>query len=318
MPASCYFVTQTGSKPKKPRALNSLMLVVGLGLLMWVWAQFSLDLVRQALVQAGWGLIPLSLLGLVWMPWDVLATAALVPAPRQWSRLFLLEWSSDGFSRLIPSAGLGGEPFRYRHLRSMTEEPAKVVFTYRMFHAISGLAATLVGAALCAFMEVSPGHSWLHLVWLALAVMLILTGAVFWWRPFPLPNLLRSLVPKLVSRLFQVAEVAFLLILLGQALTPQRVLLIQACLAASTFLFAFVPGGLGVQEKALMLACTELGLGPEIGFQLGLLRRCRQLLWAGYGLLAATWLEDALGRKSSESPEPSATAGGPDDHPGSE
>lgn len=284
---------------------------------MWVWAQFSLDLVRQALVQAGWGLIPLGLLGLVWMPWDVLATAALVPAPRQWGRLFLLEWSSDGFSRLIPSAGLGGEPFRYRHLRTMTPEPAKVVFTYRMFHAISGLAATLVGAALCAYSGISPGHNWLHLVGVTVGVMVALCAVTFWWRPFPVAVMVRSLVPKLMSRLFQVFEVAFLLVLLGQAVTAERVLLMQACLAASTFLFAFVPGGLGVQEKALMLACTELGLGTQIGFQVGLLRRCRQLLWAGYGLLAAIWLEDALG-KGSESLGPSATAGEPSGHQSSE
>ncbi|MBX3166896.1 MAG: flippase-like domain-containing protein [Candidatus Eremiobacteraeota bacterium] len=293
------------------------MLIVGLGLLMWLWAQFSLELVRHALTQAGWGLLPLGLLGLVWMPWDVLATAALVPAPRQWARLFLLEWSSDGFSRLIPSAGLGGEPFRYRHLRAMTEEPAKVVLAYRMFHAISGLAATLAGAALCAYSGLSPDHSWRHLAALSVGVMLVLGGALLWWRPFPVATLVSGLVPKLISRLFQVVEVAFILFLLGLAVTPQRVLLMQACLAASTFLFAFVPGGLGVQEKALMLACTELGLGAEVGFQVGLLRRCRQLLWAGYGMLAAIWLEAALGR-DSESPEPSAITDGPADRQNSE
>ena len=309
---------QTATKPKKPGGLNTLMLMVGLGLLMWLWAQFSLDLVRQALVQAGWGLVPLSLLGLVWMPWDVLTTAALVPAPRQWGRLFMLEWSSDGFSRMIPSAGgLAGEPFRYRHLRLMTDHPARVVLAYRLFHAISGLAATLVGAALCAYSGISPEHSWLRLVAITVGVMLVLGGALLWWRPFPVPVLARGLVPKLISRGFQVAEVAFLLVLLGQAVTPQRVLLMQACLAASTFLFAFVPGGLGVQEKALMVACTELGLGAEIGFQVGLLRRCRQLLWAGYGLLAAIWLEDALGR-GSRSPEPSATTDAPTGHQSSE
>ena len=310
-------MTQTVSKAPKRRGLNSLMLILGLGLLMWVWAQFSLDLVRQALVQAGWGLVPLGLLGLVWMPWDVLATDALVPSPRRWMRLFLLEWSSDGFSRLIPSAGLGGEPFRYRHLRSMTTQPAKVVLAYRMFHAISGLAATLVGAALCAYSGISPGHSWMHLVGVTVGVMLILCGALLWWRPFPVLVLLRGQIPKLVSRLFQVVEVAFLLFLLGQAVTPERVLLIQACLAASTFLFAFVPGGLGVQEKALMLACTELGMTTQVGFQVGLLRRCRQLLWAGYGMLAAIWLEDAL-RSDSESPAPSEPADEPVARPGSE
>ncbi|MFN8612579.1 MAG: hypothetical protein U0931_33875 [Vulcanimicrobiota bacterium] len=304
-------MTQT-ARPKRASPLNSLMLVLGLGLMLYLWAQFSLDLVRQALVRAGWGLIPLGLLALVWMPWDVLTTAVLVPPPRKWLRLFLLEWSSDGFSRLIPSAGLGGEPFRYRHLRSMTTEPGKVVLAYRLFHAISGLVATFVGAALCAYSGISPGHSWLRLVGLTVGVATLLSGALIWWRPFPVFRLALGLLPKLVSRVMQVAEVAFLLALLGQQVTPHRVLLMQACLAASTFLFAFVPGGLGVQEQALMLASQELGLGSEIGFQIGLLRRCRQLLWSGYGLLAAIWLEDAL-RRDSKCPEPSETADEPGD-----
>jgi len=289
------------------------MLVAGLGLLLYLWAQFSLDLVREALVRAGWGLIPLSLLALIWMPWDVLTTAALVPPPRKWLRLFLLEWSSDSFSRLIPSAGLGGEPFRYRHLRSMTDEPGKVVLVYRAFHAISGLAATFVGAGLCAYWGVSPDHSWMHLVGVTVGVALVIAGAIVWWRPFPIRTLVSGLVPKLISRVMQVAEVAFLLALLGQQVTPQRALLMQSCLAASTFLFAFVPGGLGVQEHALMLACQELGMGNEIGFQIGLLRRCRQLLGSGYGLMAAIWLEDAL-RRDSECPEPSGTTDGPAAH----
>lgn len=302
---------------KKPSPLSTIPLILGLGLLLWLWAQFSLGLVRQALVQAGWGLLPLSLLGLIWMPWDVLATAALVPPPRQWLRLFLLEWSSDGFSRLIPSAGLGGEPFRYRHLRSMTEEPGKVVLVYRLFHALSGLAATLAGAALCAYSGISPDHSWLKLVALSVAVALVLTSGLLWWRPYPWSTLVAGFFPKLVSRLFQVVEVAFLLYLLGQTVTPERVLLLQACLAASTFLFAFVPGGLGVQEQAILLACSELGISSDIGFQIGLLRRCRQLLGSGYGMLAAIWLEDAL-RRDSKSREPSATVDEPADRQSSE
>jgi hypothetical protein len=293
------------------------MLVLGLGLLCYLWSHFSLDLVRQALARAGWGLLPLGFLALLWMPWDVLTTAALVPAPRRWLRLFLLEWSSDGFSRLIPAVGLAGEPFRYRHLRAMTAEPAKVVLAYRAFHAISGLVATFVGAGLCAYSGISTGHSWQYLVVWTVGIASILWLALVWWRPFPIPQLLRGLLPKLISRMMQVAEVAFILLLLGQAVTPQRVLLMQAMLAASTFLGVLVPGGLGVQEQALILACQELGLGSETGFQVGLLRRCRQLLWSGYGLLAAIWLEDAL-RRDSEDPEPSATTDGPGAHQSSE
>ena len=263
-------------------------------------------------MQAGWGLLPLSLLGLSWAPWDVLGVGWLLKSPRPWLRLLMMEWSSDGLSRLIPSAGLGGEPFRYRHLRPLTGEPGKVVLVYRVMHAITGLMATSVTAALCLAWGLSPQHPWgkLALVSALLSVLGVL--GLLRWRPWPHSTLLMALAPKIVSRVVQVSEIAFLLLLLGVVPTPQRVLLFQAYLAASASLFAFVPGGLGVQEAALLQAAVDCGLGPDLGFQVGLLRRCRQMMWAGWGLLAASWLEGtADAGKDSESPARGVPIGGP-------
>lgn len=277
-----------------------------------MWARFSLEDGKQALGQAGWGLLPLSLLALLWAPWDALTMGMLVNPPRRWGRLLMLEWSSDGLSRLIPSAGLGGEPFRYRHLRPMTEEPVKIVLIYRIFHGITGIMATGTTAAIC----YSLGHS-LHYPWLklagasALAVGLIFL-ALLRWNPRPLPVLLGALWPKVISRFLQVGEVTFILALLGVPPTVERILLLQTYLAASATLGFIVPGGLGVQEEALVQAATDLGLGAEMGFKIGLLRRCRQLMWAGWGMLAASWLEaTAVSGTDSES----MVQSGPDDKP---
>jgi hypothetical protein len=282
-------------------------------LLLGLWAQFSVHLVGQALLQAGWGLVPLSFLGLSWAMWDVVCIGKLLPSHRQWFRLLMMEWSSDGLSRLIPSAGLGGEPFRYRHLRPMTSEPGKLVLVYRIMHALTGLMATCVTAWLCLVWGLSPQYPWAKLALLSGLAIGVGLLALLWWRPWPRTRLLLALIPKVVSRFVQVSEVAIVLILLGQLPTAERVLMLQAYLAASASLFAFVPGGLGVQEAALVQAAVDCGLGPEVGFQIGLLRRCRQLMWAGWGLLAASWLEGtAVAKTDPAGPEQSAPGDEPD------
>lgn len=295
------------------------MPILGFLLLAAVWARFSLEDGKRALAQAGWGLLPLSLLAILWAPWDALTMGMLVNPPRRWRRLLLLEWSSDGLSRLIPSAGLGGEPFRYRHLRPMTQEPVKVVLIYRIFHAITGIMATGTTAALCFYF----GHS-LHYPWVKLALFSSLAVALAFvallrWNPRPVPILLSALWPKMVSRFLQVGEVTFILILLGIKPSPERVLLLQTYLAASATLGFIVPGGLGVQEEALVEAATDLGLGAEVGFQIGLLRRCRQLMWAGWGMLAASWLEaTAVLKRDLESTGQNAPVDRPGDRQSSE
>lgn len=297
------------------RIRSKILPVLGLLLLLGLWAQFSLQLVGQALMRAGWGLLPLSLLGLCWAMWDVVSIGKLLKSPRQWFRLLMMEWSSDGLSRLIPSAGLGGEPFRYRHLRPMTSEPGKLVLVYRIFHALTGLMATGVTAALCLWWGLSPQHPWGKLALVSALAVLAGSSALLWWRPWPRITLTLAIIPKMVSRFVQVSEVAILLILLGQLPTPERVLILQAYLAASASLFAFVPGGLGVQEAALVQGAIDCGLGAEVGFQIGLLRRCRQMMWAGWGLLAASWLEGtADAEKDSAEPGQNAPTDKPDGH----
>lgn len=55
--------------------------------------------------------------------------------------------------------------------------------------------------------------------------------------------------------------------------------------AARTAAFA-IPGGLGVQDGALLLLCSQLGLGAETGLALALAKRCRELVLGAPGLAA--------------------------------
>lgn len=299
------------------RIKSRLLLALGLLLLALCWRNFSLELVPLAFRSAGWGLLPLVLLAWLWMPFDVLCMAALLPAPRPWRRLFLLEWSTDGLARLIPSVGLAGEPFRYRHLRPHSSQPGRLVVLYRIFHAMTGVLATAVTASVCATMGYAPDYPWSSIASLSWAAIAIAWLVLLLWRPLPPAQLLASCGWKSLGRVLQISEVAFLLWLLGVAPRLGEVVCLQGFLAASTTLFAFVPGGLGVQETALVQGCVQLGWGPALGFQVGLLRRCRQLLWSGLSLFAGAALEGDA-KTDPTTTGPSAPEREPVDHPGSE
>ncbi|MBI1976593.1 MAG: flippase-like domain-containing protein [Candidatus Omnitrophica bacterium] len=51
-----------------------------------------------------------------------------------------------------------------------------------------------------------------------------------------------------------------------------------------------IPAALGTQEGGALLLCTGLGLGSASGISLALVRRFRELVWAGVGLLLWVWL----------------------------
>jgi putative membrane protein len=53
----------------------------------------------------------------------------------------------------------------------------------------------------------------------------------------------------------------------------------------------FIPGGLGVQDGALMLLAAQLGLGGEVGLALSLAKRCRELVLGAPALAAGYIIE---------------------------
>lgn len=274
--------------------------LLGMLLLAGLWSRFSLSQFQGAFQQVGAAIVPLICLALVWLPFDTLTLARLVERGALGPRLALLEWGSDSLCNLIPAGGWGGEPFRYRHLEPYTEHPARVVVAYRIMHAWAGFLTAVIGSALCWWTN-QPGLPWRllagvgALIWVAGALVFLRAARSYG------PGLrLSAFLPKFASRSFQVAEVGCVLWALGAPVTPSGLLLIHSTLMAASSLFAFVPGGYGVHEGALLAACRHLGMNDELGMQLGFIRRIRQLGWAMLGLLAVLYLERTRVRTESK------------------
>jgi hypothetical protein len=84
-----------------------------------------------------------------------------------------------------------------------------------------------------------------------------------------------------------IVEMALLLWLLGIEVTLPRVVAIEVLSIAFDSLLFFVPAKAGTQEAGKVLIFTLLGLDPAQGLAVGILRRVRELAWAGFGI--ALW-----------------------------
>jgi len=82
-----------------------------------------------------------------------------------------------------------------------------------------------------------------------------------------------------------VVEIYVILHFLEVGASWERALSIEALSVTVDGLFFFVPAKAGTQEGGKVLIFTLLGLDPAKGLTLGIVRRTRELTWAGIGLL---------------------------------
>lgn len=99
-------------------------------------------------------------------------------------------------------------------------------------------------------------------------------GAVFW-----------SLAFHFLGWLAGVVEIYVILRLLGIEVTLATAFSIEALWVLLKTAAFVIPGSLGASEGMLLLICGGLGVSAVPGLALGLLRRAREILWVGLGLL---------------------------------
>jgi len=88
-----------------------------------------------------------------------------------------------------------------------------------------------------------------------------------------------------------VLEVSLILFFLHVPVTLERALAIEVLSATIDAMLFFVPGKVGTQEGGKVLIFSLLGLSAAKGLSLGILRRIRELTWAGVGLLILSRLQ---------------------------
>lgn len=271
---------------------------------------------RALIVRVGPALPVAAAVSLGWMALYARGLQVIVGGALRWGRLVYNRLIGEAYSVITPLADMGGDPVRVMDLAAGvgTSAAVRAIVIDRLVYSTSGLVfsglsaavavrafawdsrlerlltgyalAALAGALLLALLTTRPAAA------RALAGVLRFAKVRLPEVPSPLPPLAfaRALGWHLLGRASALVEIAVLLVALGQPLRPAALIAAGAIISIAGIVFFFIPGGLGVNEGAAVLAMTLSGYSESVGLAVGLARRVRQLLLAGAGvLLTIVW-----------------------------
>ena len=306
--------------------LDGAFLLAGLALLVYVVSRFPLADVLAACRHAGPLVVLAMVVALGWVVLNTFGMSVLLHGRVPFWTLLYNRLVGDGYNSLIPLAGLGGEPWKLRHLSTYvpTELAVAALIRDRVIENAVGFLITaiviavgltyypmplalrtaLIGysvvATFCAVLSVAlvatrlPGRAGARLArWLGGAAE---TDAT----PLPLGQLLHVAAWNFAGRIVGSLEVGILLWLLGGRPGPGECAFVDCVLNAAGFIGFVIPQGLGVAEGASVFILRALGYAGAVGVAFALVRRGRLLAVALLGVLLH------LGVRALRRPRPDA------------
>jgi hypothetical protein len=300
--------------------------VLGVTVLAVILVQIGLDTLIRDLRVIGWGLAVILLVESLNVFFNTWGWALAFPAgertvsPR---RLLAARLAGDGVNYLTPSATVGGELLRVRLLggavplglrwasvsvAKLGQTVAQALFIFLGLALVlphladvTPLAAGLagVGAALLAalaFLGLLSRGVWATLEALARRLGLATRLPARWAGPgrevdaalgrLGAWRLAGSLACFVAGWSVGAAEIYLILIWLGAPVDWQTALALETGSVLIDGILFFVPGKLGTQEGGKVVLFAALGLNPARGLTVGVVRRIRELAYAGLGLAA--------------------------------
>jgi uncharacterized membrane protein YbhN (UPF0104 family) len=276
-------------------------LVVAIGLLVFIVTRFPLADVEQAFVQLGPVVLVTPLLALGSMAASAAALGVLAESVG-WRALIWNRIVGEGFNTMLP-AGVGGEPFKIRHLSQHAPTPVaaySIVGDY-LIDTIVGVAMSAVffaitlgaadephelHAAMTSYVIIATGFSLAGTALLLLGVPGRLGAKLRTWVPSRVApgKFVRSALLSALARSILLIEIVLLLSLLGIEPTLLRVMFLAGASAAAGYLGFAIPQAIGVTEAATVGAFALLGLPGVAAVAFALARRGRMLLMSFVGL----------------------------------
>jgi len=310
--------------------------IAGLLLLIGLVVHEGLPGLLQAFERAGWWLLLLVPAHLIPLAFDAEGWRILLkPIDKQRrATLPFLTWIAavrEAVSRLLPSAGIGGEVVGIRLTRLRLDDTTavtatvivEVLITLAVQYLFSGLGVVLI-------MRSAPGLGQLWSISIALVLslpipvvvfLLLRHGAVFErlegfakrmlgvesrvallldgarldrevHRLFDRPTrLARTLAWQLTGYIIGSAETWFALRLLGHPVDVGTAIAIEALTQAVRHATFVVPAGIGVQEVGVMVFAYLAGISGDVALSLALIKRMREILFGVPALLSWQWVE---------------------------
>jgi len=289
-------------------------LAAATGLILWQGA----GPVWLALVQAGWGILWVSLFHAVPMALNARAWQVLWPGARRPGLGFFTRvvWLREAVNALMPVARIGGEVVSARVMIQAGLKPSPVIASLVVDMTLcigTQFLLTLIGLALLS--RYAASDDLMLQVALGLLVTLPLLAALFVVQRVGLfelgSRLVRAMVGErwsglagssarldrrvrqfyrrrariisctlwqLLAWIVGAGEIWLALYFLGAPVSLADALMIEALAQAVSSAAFVVPGALGVQEGGFLVMGAVIGLSPELALALALTRRARDLI----------------------------------------
>jgi len=290
--------------------IDLVFLLLGLALLAWMLSRQPLSDIYDAVVRMGPIALAAPLIALAWFPTHSTALWLLLDTRPPWGEVLYNRLVGDGYNALLPMAGLGGEPFKARHLGQFVAMDRVVAALVRdrvidnaigFLFSAALLAATLPRLALPAVLT--------DALWLYAAIAAAIGALSFWlvisrlprrlgqllarWLSgsseeppkLPLARALQAALWSMASRVLGVCEIAVLLRAIDAPVDVTTAAFVDSALNAAGFLgFAF-PQGIGVFEGSSVYLLGCLGVAAPAGLAFALVRRGRMLVVSLLGVV---------------------------------
>ena len=281
----------------------------------------ELDMVAEKLSAIGGSIFFVFATAILWVIFDTLTIASLLKFRVPYVDLLYNQLVGGAYNTIIPLAGLGGEPWKVKHLSQWMDyyKASQAVVQDRLIHSQSGIIFTAITMALTLnFVPFEAEYAALVKPLTILTIVLFFVGGTMMWLTcstvpsklaafvlkklrikedfqidtLPPGRFFRSLFFKMVARFLNLVEIFAIFIILGMNPGFMELVIVASFISTSAIIGFFIPQGMGVNEYGIATAMSILGYAFALGAIFGIIRRARMIFLAMFGIalhLAATF-----------------------------
>ncbi len=284
--------------------------LLGVGILCLMVFNMDLSVVSASLAAAGNRVFLVFVIAILWILANSMCLRTLTQGKVPFTDLMFNQLVGDAYSTIIPMAGLGGEPFKVKHLTNWLDwhTASRAEVTDRFIHATTGmLFASTTTFITLAFVPIEDAYKMpmviaagffgllsVCMIWLALTSAPSKIAGYFLQKlkivesyrsePIPPGRFFLAFSFKFLGRVFNLFEIYAIFYILGFEPGIIELIAVAGMIAISASLFFIIPQGLGVNEAGISTALAFLGYTAALGITFGLIRRARMIFWALFGM----------------------------------